>query len=194
MTTGPDRPVCPCPGKRQEAPIAIIREPEHRINEQIRAAEVRVIGEDGEQVGVLTLADAIQKAQESGVDLVEISPDASPPVCRIIEYGKFLYQKEKKLKEAKKKQKVIEVKEMKFRPKIDDHDFDYRIKRIREFLEEGDKVKITVRFRGRELAHSQLGYDLVNRIVEKIQDIAEPERMPKFENRSIGVVISPKHK
>lgn len=115
-------------------------------------------------------------------------------MCKLIDYGKFLYQKEKREKEAKKKQKIVEIKEMKFRPKIDDHDFDYRMKQIEGFLNEGDKVKITIRFRGRELVHSQLGFDLVDKIIEHFKDFATPEKKPKMEGRSIVVVISPNHK
>ncbi len=145
-------------------------------------------------MGVLSLEDAIKKAQELDVDLVEVSPEAKPPVCRLINYGKFLYQKEKKAKEARKKQKVIEIKEMKFRPKIDIHDFEYRIKQIKGFLEAGDKVKITIRFRGRELIHAQLGFDLVNRIVEELKELGTPDKNPKMEGRNIVVVISANHK
>ena len=162
-----------------------------RINDEIQAKEVRVISDDGEQFGVLSLADAIKKAEEMSVDLVELSPDASPPVCKLIDYGKFLYQKEKKDKEARKKQKIVELKEMKFRPKIDDHDFDYRIKQIREFLDEGDKVKITIRFRGRELVHAQLGFDLIEKIVAQFQDLALPEKKAKLEGKSITLVLAP---
>lgn len=151
---------------------------------------MRVISDEGGQLGVLPIAEALKKAEELGVDLVEISPEAQPPVCKLIDYGKFLYQKEKKLKEARKKQKVIEIKEMKFRPKIDDHDFNYRIEQIKEFLLEGDKVKITIRFRGRELVHSQLGFDLMNRIVDLVKDLGTPDKQPKFEGKSIVVVIT----
>lgn len=155
---------------------------------------MRVISDEAGQIGVISIAEALKKAEELGVDLVEISPEANPPVCKLIDYGKFLYQKEKKLKEARKKQKIVEIKEMKFRPKIDDHDFEYRIKQIREFLESGDKVKITIRFRGRELVHSQLGFDLVNRIIDIVKDLGEPDKMPKFEGKSIVVVISSNRK
>ncbi len=153
-----------------------------------------MVSEDGGQVGILTLEEALKKAEEMQVDLVEISPDASPPVCKLIDYGKFLYQKEKKLKEAKKKQKVVEIKEMKFRPKIDDHDFDYRIKQIRKFLDEGDKVKITIRFRGREMVHAQLGFVLMDRVIDNIKDLGIPEKKPKLEGKNIAVIISSLHK
>jgi translation initiation factor IF-3 len=179
-----------CDESLKEEHIAT-KDAKFRINDEIQAKEVRVITDDGEQFGVLSLADAIKKAEEMSVDLVELSPDASPPVCKLIDYGKFLYQKEKKDKEARKKQKIVELKEMKFRPKIDDHDFDYRIKQIREFLDEGDKVKITIRFRGRELVHAQLGFDLIEKIVAQFQDLALPEKKAKLEGKSITLVLAP---
>ncbi len=165
-----------------------------RINDQIDAKEVRVIDENGAQLGVVKIDEALKKAKEMEVDLVEVSPDAEPPVCRLINYGKYLYQKEKKAKESRKKQKIIEIKEMKFRPKIDHHDFEYRIKQIREFLDKGDKVKITIRFRGRELIHSQLGFDLAGKIVDELKDLGSPEKPPKMEGRNIAVIISAMHK
>lgn len=167
---------------------------ELRINSNITAKEVRVVSDEGGQVGLLTIEEALKKAEELGVDLVEISPDATPPVCKLIDYGKFLYQKEKKQKEAKKKQKIVELKEMKFRPKIDDHDFDYRVKQIREFLDEGDKVKLTIRFRGREMMHSELGYEVANRVIEAVKDLCVPEKAPKMEGRSITTVLAPNKK
>lgn len=179
--------------KSKEANIAT-KDDGLRINENIRAKEVRVVSEDGGQVGVLSLEDALKKAEELEVDLVEISPDATPPVCKLIDYGKFLYQKEKRTKEAKKKQKIVEIKEMKFRPKIDDHDFEYRIKQIKEFLNEGDKVKITIRFRGRELVHAQLGFELVDRVIEQIKELGVPDKRPRLEGKNISVMVSSLHK
>ncbi len=152
------------------------------------------MAEDGGQLGVLSVEEALQKAKEAGVDLVEISPDAAPPVCKLIDFGKFIYQKEKKEKEARKKQKIVEIKEMKFRPKIDHHDFEYRMKQIKEFLEKGDKVKITIRFRGRELVHVEIGSQLMNRIVDGLKELGIPEKKPKMEGKSIVVVISPAKK
>jgi translation initiation factor IF-3 len=152
------------------------------------------LAEDGGQLGVLSVEEALQKAKEAGVDLVEISPDAAPPVCKLIDFGKFIYQKEKKEKEARKKQKIVEIKEMKFRPKIDHHDFEYRMKQIKEFLEKGDKVKITIRFRGRELVHVEIGSQLMNRIVDGLKELGIPEKKPKMEGKSIVVVISPAKK
>ena len=155
---------------------------------------MRVIADDGTAFGVMPLADALKKAEEMEVDLVEVSPDANPPVCRLIDYGKFIYQKEKKAKEAKKKQKIVELKEMKFRPKIDQHDFDYRLKQIRQFLTEGDKVKVTIRFRGREMVHSQLGFDLAMKVLDQIKDLGITEKNPKMEGKAITSVIAPINK
>lgn len=179
----------PVKGPARRLPISTQND-RPRINDEITVKEVRVLTDDGEQLGVLSIADALAKAEEAGVDLVEISPTATPPVCKIIDIGKFLYQKEKKAKDAKKKQKIIEIKEMKFRPKIDGHDFDYRIRQIVEFLQEGDKVKITIRFRGRELVHSELGFELAEKIAEAVKEYGEPEKKPKLEGKSINYVIS----
>lgn len=165
-----------------------------RINDEIRAKEVRLISSSGEQLGVVPLDEALAKAQLEEMDLVEISPNAEPPVCKIINYGKYLYQLEKKAKEVKKKQKIVEIKEMKFGPKIDDHDFDYRLKRIVEFLEKGDKVKITVRFRGRELSHPELGYEIIDKVKEMTAAISTIEKPAKMEGRNLGMVLAPNKK
>lgn len=150
-----------------------------------------MIDAEGEQAGVLSLADALKLAEAAGMDLVEMSPNADPPVARVIDYGKFLYQKEKKLKEAKKKQKVVEIKEIKFTPRIDVHDFTYRIKRVVEFLEKGDKVKITIRFRGREMAHTELGFHVVERVMEEVKAVSSIEKPAKLEGRNITLVLAP---
>lgn len=142
-------------------------------------------------MGVVSLDEAIAKAQLEEMDLVEISPNAEPPVCKIINFGKYLYQLEKKQKEAKKKQKVVEIKEMKFGPKIDDHDFEYRMKRIIEFLDKGDKVKITVRFRGRELSHPELGYEIIDKVKEQTVEICTLEKPAKMEGRNLSMVLAP---
>ncbi|MCX7821443.1 MAG: translation initiation factor IF-3 [Brevinematales bacterium] len=163
----------------------------YRVNEEIKSKEVRVIGEDGEQLGVLSIKEALQKAEELGVDLVEVSPNAEPPVCRLIDYGKFLYQKEKKAKEAKKKQKVVEIKEFKLRPWIDNHDFAYRIEQMKEFLTKGDKVKITVRFRGRELSHIDLGFQLTEKVVNELAGSCVVEKPAKMEGKNITLVLGP---
>lgn len=162
-----------------------------RINEQIRAKEVRLTSEDGEQLGVVSLQEALRQAEEEGLDLVEIAPQAKPPVCKIIDYGKFLYQKEKKAKEAKKNQVKTEIKEIKFGPKIGDNDFNYRVKHIIEFLEKGDKIKVTIRFRGRELAHTELGFRITDRVVEMTKEVATVEKKAKLEGRNITMFLSP---
>ncbi len=171
--------------------MTIARQDRMKINEDITSAEVRLIGLDGEQLGVLPIQKALEQADEAGVDLVEVSPNAKPPVCKIIDYGKYLYQKEKKKKEDKKKQKIVEVKEIKFSPKIGQHDFDYRMKRIIEFLEKGDKVKVTVRFRGREMSHTDLGFVITNQVMDHIKDIAVIERKAKMEGRNLSMFLAP---
>ncbi|MGC8764740.1 MAG: translation initiation factor IF-3 [Brevinematia bacterium] len=163
----------------------------YSINEEIKAKEVRLIGENGEQLGIFPIKEALKKAKELEVDLVEVSPNADPPVCRLIDYGKFLYQKEKKAKEARKKQKIVEVKELKLRPWIDNHDFSYRLTQMKDFLARGDKVKITIRFRGRELAHANLGFELVEKIFEQLKDDCVVEKPAKMEGRNIVLVLGP---
>ncbi|MGL4563142.1 MAG: translation initiation factor IF-3 [Brevinema sp.] len=161
-----------------------------RINDQIKAPQLRVLDPEGNPLGILTLSEALKKAEEWELDLVEISPGAEPPVARVVDYGKFLYQKEKKLKEARKNQKNVELKEIKFGPHIDKHDFDYRVRRIEEFLAKGDKVKISIRFRGREMAHTQLGFDIIKKILEILTDFVL-EKPAKLEGRQILMVLSP---
>ncbi len=161
-----------------------------RLNDQITAPEVRVLGPEGEALGVMSSKEALAKAVDLDLDLVEVSSTANPPVVRIVNYGKFLYQKGKKLKEAKKNQKIIETKEIKFGPHIDKHDFDYRIKRIQEFLEKGDKVKVSIRFRGRELAHTEIGFELIKKIIEQIGDSCV-EKPAKMEGRQILMFLAP---
>lgn len=160
------------------------------INEQIRARQVRLIAEDGEQVGVVSIQDALARAEEAGLDLVEISPNAEPPVCKILDYGKYKYEQQKKAAEARKKQKVIEVKELKFRPNIDDHDYQVKIKAARRFLEEGDKVKITLRFRGREMSHMDLGMKVLTRVREELADIGKVESEARVEGRQAVMMMS----
>src|ERR1700716_3110135 len=140
-----------------------------RINEEIRVREVHLIDKDGGNKGTVAIADALQAAQEAGLDLVEISPNASPPVVKILDYGKYKYQEQKKAAEARKKQKVVEVKELKYRPMIDDHDYDVKMRSMQRFFEEGDKVKVTLRFKGREMAHQDLGFKLLDRVKDDIQ-------------------------
>jgi translation initiation factor IF-3 len=163
-----------------------------RINEAIRAREVRLIDENGQNVGIVPKFEAQAKASEAGLDLVEISPDADPPVCKILDYGKFKYQEQKKAAEARKNQKIVEIKEIKMRPAIDDHDYDVKMKAIRRFFEEGDKVKVTLRFRGREMAHQELGMDVLRRVRADVEAIAKVESEPRFEGRQMVMVLAPK--
>jgi len=163
-----------------------------RINDAIRAREVRLIDETGQNVGVVSKIDAMQRATEAGLDLVEISPDAEPPVCKILDFGKFKYQEQKRQAEARKNQKIVEIKEIKMRPGIDDHDYDVKMRAIRRFFEEGDKVKITLRFRGREMAHQHLGMEVLNRVRTETETIAKVESEPRFEGRQMVMVLAPK--
>ena len=161
------------------------------MNEKIRESEIRLIGADGENVGVTTPEEGMRLAEIAGLDLVEISPNASPPVCKIMDLGKFKYETQKKANEAKKKQKVIEVKEVKFRPNIDTHDYDVKMRNVTKFLEGGDKVKVTLRFRGREMAHQELGRELLQKIAGDIDGLAKIESMPKMEGRQMIMVAAP---
>ncbi len=163
-----------------------------RINDQIRVREVRLIDETGTNVGVVDRFDAMKRATDAGLDLVEISPDAEPPVCKILDYGKFKFQEQKKAAEARKKQKVVEIKEIKMRPGIDDHDYDVKMKAIRRFFEEGDKVKVTLRFRGREMAHQDIGMEVLRRVKADTESISKVESEPRFEGRQMVMVLAPK--
>lgn len=155
-------------------------------------AEIRLIGADGENVGVVSPSVGLQMAQEAGLDLVEISPNATPPVCKVMDLGKFKYEQQKREAEARKKQKVIEVKEVKFRPGTDTHDYDVKMRNVLKFLESGDKVKITLRFRGREMAHQNLGLELLNRVRDDVDEIGKIDSMPKMEGRQMVMMISPR--
>ena len=163
-----------------------------RINEEIDVREVRVIDADGEMIGVLSVKEAVQMAQEVGLDLVEVSPNAEPPVCKILDYGKYKYEAQKKANEARKKQKVIEVKEIKMRPGIDEHDYQVKMKAVRKFLESGDKVKMTIRFRGREMAHQDLGMKVLDRVRVEVDEVAKVEQFPRTEGRLMTMVIAPR--
>lgn len=163
-----------------------------RINADIIAREIRVIGEDGEQLGVMAPREALVLADEAGLDLVEISPTAVPPVCKILDYGKYRYEQQKKEAEARKKQKTIDIKEIKLRPAIGDHDFEIKMRNAREFLADGDKVKITMRFRGREQQHQHLAYAVLNKVKEQLGDVMKIEQEPKFEGRQITMVMAAK--
>jgi translation initiation factor IF-3 len=163
-----------------------------RINDQIRAREVRLIDETGQNIGVVPKFDALARAEEVGLDLVEVSPDAEPPVCKILDFGKFKFQEQKKAAEARKNQKIVELKEIKMRPGIDDHDYDVKMRAIKRFFEEGDKVKITLRFRGREMAHSQLGMQVLQRVKADTEAISKVESEPRFEGKQMVMVLAPK--
>lgn len=154
--------------------------------------EVRVIDENGEQLGVMSVEEAMQAAVDAGLDLVEVSPTASPPVCKILDYGKFKYEQQKKKNEAKKKQKTIELKEIKFRPNIDQHDYDVKMRSMHKFIDEGDKVKVTLRFRGRELAHQELGLEVLNRVRDDMAEKAKVEQNPNMEGRQMVMVLAPR--
>ncbi len=161
-----------------------------RINENITSQEIRVIDADGEMQGVMTVADGVKLALEAGLDLVEVSPNASPPVCKILDYGKYKYEQQKKASEARKKQKTVDVKEVKIRPGIEEHDYQVKLRNARRFLENGDKVKVTMRFRGREMAHQDIGMDLLKRMVEEVSDIGKVDLAPKLEGRQMIMVLS----
>ena len=163
-----------------------------RINEEIRVREVHLIDKDGTNKGTVLIADAITAAQEAGLDLVEISPNAAPPIVKILDYGKYKYQEQKKAAEARKKQKVVEVKELKYRPMIDDHDYEVKLRAMQRFFEEGDKVKVTLRFRGREMAHQELGTKLLGRVRDDLTKLAKVEQEPKFEGRQMIMVLAPR--
>jgi len=169
-----------------------IAKPETNINRAIRAREVRVVDDEGGQLGILSLEEALAAAQERGLDLVEVSPNAAPPVCRIMDYGKYKYQTSKKAAEAKKKAARVELKEVKMRPKTEDHDFQFKVKHARRFLEEGNKVKVTVMFRGREVTHPEFGRRLLEKVTEEIQDIGLVETTPRMMGRFMSMVITPK--
>lgn len=163
-----------------------------RINDEIRVPQVRLIDDRGEMIGVMSAREALIRAYDVGLDLVEISPNAVPPVCKILDYGKYKYEQQKKANEARKKQKVVEIKEIKVRPNIDDHDYEVKMKQMRNFIGEGDKVKVTLRFRGREMAHQELGVKVLERIRNDLTELVKVEQMPKLENRQMVMVVAPK--
>ncbi|MFL5268924.1 MAG: translation initiation factor IF-3 [Stellaceae bacterium] len=163
-----------------------------RINDEIGVIRVRLVDEKGQMVGVVGRNEALTMAVNAGLDLVEIAPNADPPVCKILDFGKYKYEEQKKKNEARKKQKIIEVKEIKLRPSIDDHDYEVKRRSMVKFIEEGDKVKVTMRFRGRELAHQELGMDVLIRVRDDLDEIAKVEQMPRMEGRQMTMVMSPK--
>lgn len=166
------------------------REPEVRVNQRIRAREVRLVDEDGQQIGVVPTKEALQMSEERGVDLVEVAPNAKPPVCRLMDYGKYKYELKKQANA--KKQKTQTLKEVKFRPNIGDHDLDVKINRIREFLEDDNKAKIRIFFRGREIVHPEIGRMLANKIVERVSDVGGVDMAPRLEGKNLIMVLSPK--
>lgn len=163
-----------------------------RVNDGIHASSVRVVGPEGEMLGVMTIAQALARADAAGLDLVEVSPSAEPPVCKILDYGKYKYQAQKKANEARKKQKVIEVKEIKMRPGIDQHDYEVKMRAIQKFLTEGDKVKVTIRFRGREFLHQEHGMAVLERVRQEVDDKAKVEAHARMEGRQMTMVIAPR--
>lgn len=163
-----------------------------RINDRIRVPKVRLIGADGDQLGIMTHQEAMKIADEYGLDLVEISPTADPPVCKIMDYGKYKYELQKKQQESKKKQTVVTLKEIKLRPNTDQHDLDFKLNHVRRFLEQKDKAKITIQFRGREMMHADRARKTMTKIIEDIKDVGEPEKPPHMEGRTLSVIIAPK--
>ncbi|MER3421315.1 MAG: translation initiation factor IF-3 [Chloroflexota bacterium] len=164
---------------------------EYRVNERIRTREVRLIDENNVQIGVVPTHQALAMARERGLDLVEVAPTAVPPVCRILDYGKFKYEQSKKEREARKHQKQVRVSEVRMRPKIDEHDVDFKARNVEKLLKEGDKVKVTIMFRGREVTHPQIGRALLDRVYERVKDIAVLERSPVLEGRNMVMVLAP---
>mgnify|MGYP001483389889 FL=1 len=162
-----------------------------RTNEQIVASEVRVISSTGKQLGIISIREALNHAEDEGFDLVEVSPDANPPVCKIVDYGKLKYKEQKSKKEAKKKQKTIEVKEIKMRPGIDKHDYEVKIKALSKFIGEGNKVKVSLRFRGREMEHQNIGMDLFRKLTDQVSEYAKVEAPPKLEGKQIVMILVP---
>ncbi len=165
-----------------------------RTNEQIRVREVRLIDDQGEQKGIVPTLEALRMAREAGLDLVEVAPQANPPACKILDYGKYRFEMEKRLRDSKKKQKLQVLKEIRMQPKIDDHDLDFKSKHVRDFLAEGHKVKVTIRFRGRELAHTELGFDVHKQVLSRLGDDYVVEKQPAMEGRFMSMTLAPKAK
>jgi translation initiation factor IF-3 len=163
-----------------------------RVNEEIRVPQVRLIDQDGEMLGVMSAREALLRAYEVGMDLLEISPNAVPPVVKILDYGKYKYEQQKKANEARKRQKIVELKEIKVRPNIDDHDYEVKMRQMKDFIGEGDKVKVTLRFRGREMAHQDLGLKVLDRIRTELAELTKVESMPRLENRQMIMVLAPR--
>jgi len=174
-------------GKRKESDNKRVS-----INEFIRAREVRVISDENEQLGIMPIDQALKVAAEAGLDLVEVAPDAAPPVCRVMDFGRYKYQQSKKTAESRKKASVIEVKEVKFRPKTGEHDYQFKLRNIQKFLAEKNKVKVSLMFRGREIAHADLGLALLEKVIQDIGEAGTPEQMPKIEGRNMIMILGPK--
>jgi len=198
--TGADAPFYRVPRNDEKDGKTIARRPHNapptrdtgpRVNERIRAPEIRLIGAEGENIGVITPERAMVLAEEAGLDLVEISPNATPPVAKIMDFGKYKYETQKKESEARKKQKVIEIKEIKFRPNTDTHDYEVKMRSVVKFLEGGDKVKVTLRFRGREMAHAELGRKLLERVADDVTELGKIEAIPRLEGRQMVMMINP---
>jgi translation initiation factor IF-3 len=172
--------------------VPVVVEPKVRVNQRIRAAKLRVISPDGEQLGILDLAEALAKSEEFGLDLVEVAPNVDPPVCKIMDYGKFRYEESKKDHERKKKQATVVLKEIKLRPKTEEHDLDYKVKRLKRFIADNCKVKVTVMFRGREITHPEQARLLIDRVLALVGDEVQVEQSAKFEGRNMTLVLAPK--
>jgi translation initiation factor IF-3 len=171
---------------------SVVAEPKVRVNQKIRAAQVRAISAEGEQLGILDVADALRRAEECGLDLVEVASNVDPPVCKIMDYGKFRFEETKKEHERKKKQATVVLKEVKLRPKTEEHDLEHKVKQIKRFVSESCKVKVTIMFRGREITHPELASALMNKLKELVSDSVEIEQLPKLEGRNMTMVLAPK--
>lgn len=188
--SSPSNPSFPRP-RFPRGPVPNQNKEEHRLNERIRVPQVRLIDEKGVQVGVVPTFEALQMARERGLDLMEVSPSAQPPVCKICDYGKFKYEKKKKDQSAKKKQTVIKVKEIQLRPQTEEHDLDYKFKNVRQFLEDGDKAKITIMFRGREITYVDQGFRIMKQLAELVKDVGNVEAPPKIEGKKLIMILAP---
>ena len=171
--------------------VAEISEKRVRVNEQIRISPIRLIGDKGEQIGIVSIDEARDRAADKGLDLVEVAPDARPPVVKMMDYGKYKYEAARQAREARKKQHTIQVKEVKFRPGIEEHDYDFKTRHARRFLEEGNKVKLTMMFRGRQVTHPELGLEVLARVTEDLQDVGKVEQNPNFEGRVMSMILAP---
>ena len=172
--------------------MLIAKKQKQRLNDEITADEIRLISEKGEQLGIVSLEAALEQTRESGLDLIEIAPSGRPPVCKMVDYGKLKYEKKKKQQQSKKKQHVIKIKEVRFRPQISDHDFETKVRHARKFISDGNKVKVTIMFRGREMSRQDLGENVVSRVIETLADCAEVEKRGALEGRRFSVMLTPK--